>query len=344
VIRFGLQGNILSGVQLNLVINGVVVWSLPISTGIITGGVPGIRITETAAVNSLVAGITMGVEGDSRYVQSFTFGSDGGSTQYSGAYNSPVTAGNLLVCIVQTSANNGNIQVSDNINGFWTKSPGNFLIAFYEQAIFYVLNTKAGTPTVTLTINQAAHGPCVAAEYALQNAIFDTSAVANASDGTPTLAFNTSLPNDLIVLNGHSNGNLAIAPEVLDRNANLAEVKLYDTRVVTSGSAILAGIDTSPTTGLKLPTDPWILVGASFSPPAPASNVFSVTDSRTPTSTTPNLSRSVQATLIYDVPKVDSRAQGAPVDSRAAGAPVDSRVAPNIPLNSRTPGVNGPGN
>jgi hypothetical protein len=57
----------------------------------------------------------------------------------------------------------------------------------------------------------------------------------------------------------------------------------------------------------------------------------------------PNASRNVQGTLIYDVqtssnPAVPSK------DSRAAGALADSRTAPNIPENSRTPGVNGPGN
>lgn len=70
-------------------------------------------------------------------------------------------------------------------------------------------------------------------------------------------------------------------------------------------------------------------------------NAYSVPDSRVITATTPNSSRTVNGTKIYDVPKVDSR---------AAGAPVDSRVAPNIPVasgtypqNSRTPGTFGPG-
>lgn len=70
-------------------------------------------------------------------------------------------------------------------------------------------------------------------------------------------------------------------------------------------------------------------------------NAYSVPDSRVVTTTTPNSSRTVNGTKIYDVPKVDSR---------AAGAPVDSRVAPNIPVasgtypqNSRTPGTFGPG-
>lgn len=69
---------------------------------------------------------------------------------------------------------------------------------------------------------------------------------------------------------------------------------------------------------------------------------YSVPDCRN-YATFPNASRNVQETLIYDVPSVDSRAAGAPVDSRAAGAPVDSRIAPNIPENSRAPGIFGPG-
>jgi hypothetical protein len=75
-----------------------------------------------------------------------------------------------------------------------------------------------------------------------------------------------------------------------------------------------------------------------------AGGAYSVPDSRAITATTPNSSRTVQGTKIYDVPKVDSRAAGAPVDCRIApNIPVDSRVSPNIPQNSRTPGTFGPG-
>lgn len=70
---------------------------------------------------------------------------------------------------------------------------------------------------------------------------------------------------------------------------------------------------------------------------APAS-AYSVPDCRI----TPNLSRLLQGTLIYDV-QTSSNSTVPGVDSRAAGAPVDSRVAPNIPQNSRTPGTFGPG-
>jgi hypothetical protein len=74
-------------------------------------------------------------------------------------------------------------------------------------------------------------------------------------------------------------------------------------------------------------------------------NVYSVPDSRN-YGTFPNLSRNVQGTLTYDVPRVFSlrwffdtlfnRTQPQPLDSRAAGAPVDSRNSGNVPQNSRT--------
>ena len=65
---------------------------------------------------------------------------------------------------------------------------------------------------------------------------------------------------------------------------------------------------------------------------------YSVPDSRV----SPNSSRNVQETLIYDV-QTSSNPAIPPVDSRTAGAPVDCRTAYNIPLNYRTPGTYGPG-
>ena len=97
----------------------------------------------------------------------------------------------------------------------------------------------------------------------------------------------------------------------------------------------------------------WAGGNANVIPAYPAL-VYSVPDSRTITSTTPNSSRNVQGTLIYDVPKVFSlmywfdtlfnRTQPLPVDSRTS-KPVDSRstTAGTTPQNSRTPGTYGPG-
>ena len=49
----------------------------------------------------------------------------------------------------------------------------------------------------------------------------------------------------------------------------------------------------------------------------------------------PNHNRTVQGTVTWDVPSVDSRKGGAPQDSRTS-VPVDSRTTPSKPQNSRT--------
>lgn len=66
---------------------------------------------------------------------------------------------------------------------------------------------------------------------------------------------------------------------------------------------------------------------------------YSVPDSRTSSSSSPNASRVVQGTSIYDV-QVSDNAAVPGVDDRTQGAPVDSRT--NIPTNSRKPGTYGP--
>ncbi len=70
---------------------------------------------------------------------------------------------------------------------------------------------------------------------------------------------------------------------------------------------------------------------------------YSVPDSRSAATTAPNNSRAVRGTQIFDVQKIEARAQGAPINSDVGLPPTDSRVVDNIPQNSRTPGTFGPG-
>lgn len=74
-----------------------------------------------------------------------------GAAAKSKIYGSAVTAGNLLICGISTA---GNVtQVSDDVNGNWTKAideddnGGNLLFA----EIWYFPNTAGGTPTVSFT-------------------------------------------------------------------------------------------------------------------------------------------------------------------------------------------------
>lgn len=155
-------------------------------------------------------------------------------------------------------------------------------------------------------------------------------AVTNISTGNPI----TFTPGDVFTaaaigtqLSFYQNGNL---------------LGTFTDSNVSSGSpgaipfcpSVVTSVAITAWSGGSVVNPPNIIVGA---------NVYSVPDSRAVTPTTPNASRTVQATVIYDVPKVDSRAQGAPVDSRAQGAPADSRAAGQAPQNSRTPGTFGPG-
>jgi len=80
------------------------------------------------------------------------------------------------------------------------------------------------------------------------------------------------------------------------------------------------------------------LTGVNFTG---SQSYYSVPDCRT-YDQFPNNPVNVQGTLTYTVHPSESRTQGAPVDSRT-GVPVDSRTAANIPGNSRTPGLYGPG-
>jgi len=73
-----------------------------------------------------------------------------------------------------------------------------------------------------------------------------------------------------------------------------------------------------------------------------ASTPYSVPDCRN-YGNFPNAAEYINLTLLYDIPYVDSRSSGPPIDSRVDGPPFDCRVSPNIPSNSRTPGLYGPG-
>jgi hypothetical protein len=105
----------------------------------------------------------------------------------------------------------------------------------------------------------------------------------------------------------------------------------------TSGGA--PGIEISANTSISDSTLSFFSAGAIT---AGQGNVYSVPDDRN-YNTFPNDAINVQDTETFIIPSVDSRAAGKPVDSRVGGPPIDSRVSSIIPLNSRTPGIYGPG-
>jgi chitodextrinase len=83
--------------------------------------------------------------------------------------SSPVRVGDLLVGWFAEYNAAGQVQVSDNVNGAWTRAPGS--TAFQNDtgdiALYYVANTKAapGGLTVTATASAAAYFQGTVAEY-----------------------------------------------------------------------------------------------------------------------------------------------------------------------------------
>lgn len=177
------------------------------------------------------------------------------------------------------------------------------------------------TATLTGLIAQAA---LIAVSSFQTNLIFGISGNAGAAGATLAWSGGPSAPY-VVTADGSGNYNTG---EVLQNGTYTVTPSLTGvTFFPSSQSVVVSGAD---------------VAGINFSTTSPAA--YSVPDSRAVTATTPNSSRTVQGTKIYDVPKVDSRAAGAPVDSRVSpNIPVDSRVSPNIPQNSRASGTFGPG-
>ena len=81
---------------------------------------------------------------------------------------SPVTAGHLLVGWFAQYDSPGQVQVSDSVNGAWTRAPGSehFSNGGGDIALYYVQNTKAAPSlTVTLSASSATYLPGAVGEY-----------------------------------------------------------------------------------------------------------------------------------------------------------------------------------
>ena len=129
------------------------------------------------------------------------------------------------------------------------------------------------------------------------------------------------------------NADIALAG-YLSRNTTANDASLYSFEDLPNGTYIVKPSTDKP--GKTFYPEIQIVtisgadvLGVDFIDPS------SPVDSRAITATTPNSSRTVQGSLIYDVQKAESRSAGAPVDCRvASNIPIDSRVSPNIPQNS----------
>jgi hypothetical protein len=267
------------------------------------------------------------------------------SPTFTFTYPSNTTAGSLLYFVFRSNTF-VSVSVADNQGNSWVvQTTQNGGAVGYTEG--YALNSKGGAVTVTLTFNANIGGLLGCwAEYLGPNAVRQSTVPNTTVAGGSPVAANSSaityqvgdlVISDFVIQNGTSPSLTAPSGFVLREKQTFAAgyyAAIADNlNAASTPSPIAWGTITNDTSGIGAIA----FFTQSLTP-------YSVPDSRVITSITPNSSRTVQATKIYDVQKAESRVAGAPVDCRIApNIPVDSRVSPNIPQNSRTPGTFGPG-
>lgn len=229
-----------------------------------------LALSAVAVVQGGTAQAAVGVT----YVQGAAFGTGTKVVSTRVALTHALGAGDLLVGWFSQYNVTGNVSVSDNINGTWTRSPGSLPFGSGgDNALYYVENSAPSGAGVTVTVT--APGPAylqgTVAEYSgvAPTASLDQIAVAKSVGTAMASGPTASVPaGDLIfsalITGGSPNGvtagrsqGLAYAPRASNSSGSVFEED------ITSGAA---GVQTGSAT-FKASTD-WYAVVAAFRPAA----------------------------------------------------------------------------
>ena len=201
----------------------------------------------------------------------------------------PVSAGDLLVGWFAQYAVTGNVQVSDNVNGAWTRAPSSeqFNNGQGDIALYYLAGSKAAAGGIKITVSAAtaAYLQGTVAEY---SGIAATGplvgmAVARASSSAVNSGATSSVPAGQLVYAAEVTG---VSPGAVPTPGSSAGLTYTERASTSSGSAFeeditsgAAGAEAGTATLVKS-TD-WYAVVAAFTP-------ASTTPSPTPTTTSPS--------------------------------------------------------
>src|SRR5689334_4838989 len=121
------------------------------------------------------------------YVQGAAFGTGTAVTSTTARLSGAVGAGDLLVGWFSQYNAAGNVQVSDNVNGAWTRAPASipFGSASGDDALYYVQNTAASAAGLTVTIG-AATATYLQGAFAEYSGVATTGALDQAATGKGT--------------------------------------------------------------------------------------------------------------------------------------------------------------
>jgi len=231
------------------------------------------------------------------FMQGATFDHSGSSTSLAVSLSQPVNAGNLLVGWFAQYGSSGDVQVSDNVNGTWTRAPDSeqFGGTSGDVALYYLDRSKAAAAsglTITVSASSGADFQGTVAEYsgvAAANAL-GAVAVSRGDSTTVNTGATTSVAAGQLVYAAEVTG---VSPGAVPAPGSSDGTAYTERESTASGSAFeeditnsAAGAQTGTAT-LSTSTD-WYAVVATF---APASSSPTPTPSPTPTSTTPTPTR-----------------------------------------------------
>jgi hypothetical protein len=252
--------------------------------------------------------------------------------------------GDLLVAVVRS--NGSNLSISDTAGNVWV--PIKTSSGSTNKLIAYVSSAKLSASNVISRVATGeTFGDIMFVEYSGFGgpAIVDQSSVATGSSTAPSVGPVSTTSVIELILGAGLNDSTGAHTDTAGSGYTL---RSPSSQTINTGtledqvSSVTGSFSATATYGSSVA---WTWFIATFA----ASSAYSVPDCRNSycglvptTNVYPNGSVNVQGTLTYTVETSNNPAIP-PVDSRTAGAPVDSRVSPNIPQNSRTPGVFGPG-
>lgn len=176
-------------------------------------------------------------------------------TSFAQAYGGAVTAGNLLLCVADSSTPGGVQSVSDSINGAWAAVPNSLgSDGARDSQVWFMFPKVAGTPTVTLNVvSSANYRALMVAEYSRVHGI-DAGAKGSGSSTTPAVVVPVSMTDSAAVGGTFVINTGTPAAGFNDRVSNNGD-HLIDTLVPGVGLTTLSWTQTTggwATTGVSL--------------------------------------------------------------------------------------------
>ncbi|MEY9874745.1 chitodextrinase [Streptacidiphilus sp. MAP12-33] len=189
---------------------------------------------------------------------------------------SPVTAGHLLVGWFAQYDSPGQVQVSDNVNGAWTRGPASehFTNGGGDIALYYVQNAKAAPSlTVTLSASAATYLPGAVAEYSdvAATAALDQMAVGEANSTTVDSGPTASVPGGELVVAGLITGGQPLTVTPGSSQGVPYTMQVFNGSRSTDIAGILSSAPGAQNARFTLANgSDWYAVAAAFHPDPPS--------------------------------------------------------------------------